>query len=109
MGTTPEGKVKDAVKKVLDAYKPHVYYRMAVLNGMGRPGLDFYGCAFGYHFEIETKADHKELTPRQKTTTGEIEAAWGKVFAICSRDAYEFDALKMWLAALDAQRRRESK
>lgn len=106
MGMTPEGKVKKIVKQILDGYAPWVYYRMPVTNGMGVPGLDFYGSCCGLHFEIETKAKGDDLTPRQKITTGEVEASMGKVFVIRSTDPVEFAYLRLWLAAVINQHRR---
>jgi len=97
MRATPESKVKKAVKSILDAYKPHVFYRMPVSNGMGKPGLDFYGCCLGTHFEIETKANNKELTMRQAITAGEVEAAGGKFFEILSLDDPAMKQLEFWL------------
>jgi hypothetical protein len=94
---TPESKVKKEVKRILDAYAPLVFYRMPVINGMGRPGLDFYGCCCGLHFEIETKANGKDLTARQAMTAGEVEAAFGKFFAICSLDDSALGDLDVWL------------
>jgi len=94
---TPEGRVKRRVKTVLDSFGPLVFYRMPVLNGMGKPGLDFYGCCAGRHFEIETKASGKALTQRQRITAGEVEAAGGAFFAIMSVDDPELNRLKHWL------------
>lgn len=76
---TPEGRTKDAVKKML---KEHgAYYHMPVQNGMGQATLDFNGCMKGRHFSIETKYN-KKLTPRQELTKADIEKAGGKVFVI---------------------------
>ena len=97
MRRKPEGKVKDEVKCILDAYTPLVYYRMPVSNGMGLPGLDFYGCCCGLHFEIETKAKDKDLTDRQARTAGEIEAALGMFFAIRSLTDPALGELDKWL------------
>lgn len=95
---TPEGKVKKKVKLVLHKYDPWVFVRMPVDGrGMGEPGLDFYGCCCGRHFEIETKANGKDLTPRQRRTTGEVEAAAGRVFIIRSVDDPQLAALDAWL------------
>ncbi|HEX6825828.1 MAG TPA: hypothetical protein VF077_05860 [Nitrospiraceae bacterium] len=97
MRAKPENRVKKQVKEILDVYKPLVYYRMPVSNGMGLPGLDFYGSACGLHFEIETKADHKDLTPRQAKTAGEVEASGAKFFAIQFEDDPQIRALEEWL------------
>lgn len=78
---TPEGKVKAAVKRRLDAL-PNMYRFMPVQNGMGKPGLDFYLCAGGWFIAIETKAPGGKLTARQEVTKAEIEAADGLVFVV---------------------------
>jgi len=97
MKMKPEGRVKREVKRILDAYKPLVFYRMPVLNGMGLPSLDFYGCHCGLHFEIETKAGGKDLTPRQIQTAMEVETAGGKFFAITSLEDEMLRELDKWL------------
>lgn len=85
---TPEGKVKAAFKKALD--EGVVCYRfMPVQNGMGAPALDFYICAGGGFFAVETKVPGKNLTPRQRVTAEQIVLAGGVVFVV--RD--EWDAL----------------
>ena len=88
---TPEGRVKDAVKKVLKSYD--AYYHMPVMNGMGAPTLDFVGCHRGRYFAIETKAPGKVPTPRQWSTIINIRTAGGKVFII-DGDTKE---LELWL------------
>ena len=91
---TPEGIVKDKVKKVLK--RCGVYYHMPVVNGLGKPTLDFVGCADGGFFAIETKAPGKKPTPRQELTIAEMRAAGGKVFVI-DGDTTELEA---WLTEL---------
>jgi hypothetical protein len=52
---TPEGKVKDAVRKFLKA--KGVWYYQPVQNGMGQVGIpDFICCYKGTFIAIETKA-----------------------------------------------------
>lgn len=77
---TPEGKVKDRVKKLLKKFG--VYYHMPVQNGMGAPTLDFVCCHKGYFIAIETKAGNKQPTTRQEITMNEIRAAGGFVFLV---------------------------
>ena len=88
---TPEGRVKDAVKKLLKEHR--VYWHMPVQNGMGAPSLDFVCCVKGKYFAIETKAPGKKPTPRQENTIAEIQRAGGKVFVIDG----SLDALEIWL------------
>ena len=89
--TTPEGKVKEAVKKLLREH--NVYWHMPVQNGMGAPSLDFVCCANGKYFAIETKAPGKKPTPRQECTMAEIQRAKGKCFVIDG----DLSTLEMWL------------
>ena len=91
MAQTPEGRVKDKVKKVLKKHR--AYYHMPVQNGMGKPTLDFVGCKAGQFFGIETKAPGKKMTERQLLTQREMEAAGGVVFCIDG----ETEALEFWL------------
>lgn len=77
---TPEGKVKEKVKRLLKRFK--VYYHMPVVNGMGSPTLDFICCAWGHYFAIETKAPKEWPTDRQKVTMKEISEAGGFVFVV---------------------------
>lgn len=77
---TPEGRVKERVKRVLQKFK--AYYHMPVQNGLGAPSLDFIGCFYGLYFAVETKAPGGKPTPRQENTIAEIERAGGKVFVI---------------------------
>jgi hypothetical protein len=98
MRRTPEGKVKDKISDILQAYAPYVWYHMAVVGGMGKPTLDYTGCCVGKYFAIEAKADNKDLTPQQKNTARDMRAAQGKVFEIRSLDDEPaFDALDAWL------------
>lgn len=79
--TTPEGRVKDKVKKCLAQWQD-IYKFMPVLNGMGAPSLDFLLAVRGHFLAIETKAPGKKMTPRQETTAAEIRAAGGTVLVI---------------------------
>ena len=88
---TPEGKVKAAVKKSLDAHG--AYYFMPVQNGMGAPGLDFHCAHKGHAFFIETKAPGKKPTQRQEVTMAKMGKS-GKVFVIDG----DTTALDQWLA-----------
>lgn len=91
---TPEGKVKDMVKKQLNEYG--VYYYMPVSNGMGAPSLDFYCCYRGQFFAIETKAPGKKLTHRQRMTEKNIRDSGGEVFMV--DDEATMSLVIAWLA-----------
>jgi hypothetical protein len=81
---TPEGKVKAAVKELLQ--KHNVYSFMPVQNGMGKPGLDFHCVLHGVAFFIETKAPGGKPTPRQQLTMTEVQAAGAVWFVIDRAD-----------------------
>lgn len=91
--TTPEGKVKDRVKKVLRAHS--AYWHMPVMNGLGAPSLDFVGCHRGAFFAVETKAGNKQMTPRQEATAAAMAEAGGTVFLVNEFEG--MPALVSWL------------
>jgi len=90
---TGEGRVKEAVKKLLKQYG--AYYHMPVQNGMGKPSLDFIGCHRGMFFAIETKAGKALPTPRQALTIQEMEAASSRCFVI--NEVRGMFTLETWL------------
>jgi hypothetical protein len=90
---TPEGKVKDKVKKMLKAYG--AYYHCPVQNGMGEPTLDFICCHNGRFFAIETKAPGGKPTKRQEVTMYNIAFAGGFVFVISNQE--QLDILECYL------------
>lgn len=94
---TPEGRVKEQVKRVLKAHG--AYYHMPVQNGMGAPTLDFVGCHRGRFYAVETKAPGKQPTPRQLVTISAMNAAGGRTFVVS--DDEELAALETWLALFD--------
>ena len=87
MATTPEGRIKNKIKKVLDEYKTVTYVEMPVPGGYGAPSLDFTGSAchprgFGLAFAIEAKREAKKPTSRQETTIARMRLGGVKVFVI---------------------------
>lgn len=90
---TPEGKVKEQVKKLLKAH--NAYYHMPVQNGMGAPTLDFICCHNSRFFAVETKALGKKPTKRQEVTMMEIAFAGGFVFVVSCQT--ELDILEAYL------------
>lgn len=90
---TPEGKVKEKIKKLLKEYG--AYYHMPVQNGMGAPSLDLICCIKGKYFAIETKAGNKQPTPRQEETIKQIQRAGGKCFVV--NEVEGMDTLEMFL------------
>lgn len=81
MARTPEGKVKAAVKKVLDEYG--VYYFSPPANGYGRVGIpDIICCVNGYFVAIECKAGKGMTTPLQNRELARIGEAGGAALVI---------------------------
>lgn len=73
MAQTPEGKVKDAVKKVLKAHG--VWFYMPVAGPFSAHGIPDFVCIWNGRFlAIETKAKGKitNLTPNQERVIAEI-------------------------------------
>lgn len=73
MAQTPEGKVKDKIKKYLKSQR--IWYYMPVQTGWGVAGIpDFVCCWRGMFLGIETKAPGKlrNVSVHQKRIGGEI-------------------------------------
>jgi len=81
MAATPEAKVKQAVRKILDALD--VYYFMPPGMGMGRSGIpDIIGCLNGEFIAIECKAGKGKATALQER----------ELLAICNHGGFTFIA-----------------
>ena len=81
MAQTPEGRVKDQIKRFLKTLD--CWFYMPVQNGMGVVGIpDIIGVIKGKFFAIECKAPGKEknTTPNQDRVIGFIKAAGGIAF-----------------------------
>lgn len=91
--STPEGRTKAKINKVLDAYKPELWRFMPVQSGFGKQALDYICCYKGLFFTIEAKRPGGTPTDKQLGTIEDIEAADGKVFVI-DDDTKE---LEQWL------------
>ena len=94
MAQTPEGKVKDRVKRLLKKYG--CYWFMPVQSGYGAPTLDILVCCRGVFLAIETKAPGKKPTPRQELIIQQIVSAGG-IVRICSYRAV-VSVLKKWIS-----------
>lgn len=77
---TPEGKIKNDVKKLLKHFG--IWYDMPVPSGFGKSQLDFTCCWRGRMLAIETKAPGKWLTPLQCRTARDMHLAGALVFII---------------------------
>lgn len=78
---TPEGKVKAAVKKILDQHG--VYHFSPAANGYGRVGVpDIICCVCGYFLAIECKAGKGKTTALQDRELAAIVDAGGAALVI---------------------------
>ena len=79
MATTPEHKVKAAVKKILDELG--IYHFSPFMVGMGRAGVpDIVGCYNGKFLGIECKAGKGKTTALQDRELAAILTAGGFTF-----------------------------
>lgn len=79
--STPEGKVKAAVKKLLDRH--NIYYFMPATGGYGRSGVpDFICCVKGNFVAVETKAGKAKPTALQLREMEKIKDSGGLTFVI---------------------------
>jgi hypothetical protein len=84
---TPEGKVKDAVRKALKART--IWFYQPMQNGMGQVGIpDFICCWDGKFLAIETKAPgkRKDTTANQDRVLGEIFSHGGQTIVVDNVD-----------------------
>jgi penicillin-binding protein-related factor A (putative recombinase) len=81
---TPEGKVKQKIKVVLDTYREQgvLYYHMNVPVGYGKSTLDYLGFICGLGFAIEAKAPKKKPSDRQLAIIEDIDKSGAPVFVI---------------------------
>ena len=90
MATTPEGKVKAAVRKILD--KHGIYNFMPPGMGLGRSGIpDIIGCKNGKFIAIECKAGKGKVTELQER----------ELVAICNAGGFTFVAREDCLDELE--------
>lgn len=83
MAMTPEGKVKLAVRKILDDLR--IYHFSPFMAGMGRAGVpDIIACYNGQFLGIECKAGKGKTTALQARELDAICAAGG--FAFVARE-----------------------
>ena len=81
MAKTPEGEIKDQVRKVLD--EMGAYYFFPAANGYGRTAIpDMIVCYKGHFIGIECKADSKQPTALQQRELNNIEKAEGTGLAV---------------------------
>lgn len=94
MASTPEGKVKDQIKKRLKTAR--AYYTMPVMTGMATNGTpDFAICYQGRYLAIEAKAGDGAPTELQWARLMEVERAGGDTMVI---NESNLDVLDAYLA-----------
>ena len=99
MATTPEGKVKNQVRKILDA--ADVYYFSPAANGYGRVGIpDIICCYRGMFIGIECKAGKGKTTLLQDRELDSIKDRGG-IALVINEDNY--DAVTDALNAIDRE------
>lgn len=92
MAQTPEVKVKNRVKKILD--EAGVYYFMPPANGFGRAGIpDIIGCRNGVFFAVECKAGKGVTTALQEREIRNIKNAGGYAWVINESNVDELPTL----------------
>lgn len=91
MAQTPEGKVKDRIKKILKQY--NIYYAMPMGTGYGNAGVpDFLCCMKGEFLSIEAKADEtSKVTALQVKQISEIEMAGGWGWIVHANNIHLFE------------------
>ena len=93
---TPEGKVKAAVRKVLDT--EGVYYFMPAANGFGRAGIpDIICCVRGFFLAIELKAGKGKTTALQDREIMAINIHGGKAMVVNEDNINEVKEVVTWI------------
>jgi hypothetical protein len=87
---TPEGKVKDKVKRLLKAMD--IYYAMPATGGYGASGVpDFLVCLKGKFIGVECKAGKGKPTALQLKNLAEIEASGGIAVIVNEDNLAQFE------------------
>ena len=96
--STPEKKVKEAIKRALKKYK--VYYFMPATGGYGRSGVpDFICCAKGKFLAIEAKAGDNQLTALQAKEIESIREAGGVALVFNEENVLDIELhIRWWLS-----------
>ena len=92
---TPEGIIKQKIKKLLDSYSKHLYYYMPVPSGYGSRTVDYLGCCKGVFFAIEAKRPKGKPTALQQSVLEQIRDAGGVSFVV--NDDASLAELERWL------------
>jgi hypothetical protein len=90
---TPEGRVKEKIKRILKTHD--IWYYMPVSMGMGQHGIpDFLCCVNGMMVGVEAKAGKGKTTGLQDMQLSRMRSAGAFTF-IVNED--NLDALNTWL------------
>lgn len=98
--TTPEGRVKEKVKAILERLSIKCWYFMPVQRGLGcKKGVpDFIVCCQGLFLGIETKAGDGKPTTMQKFIHKRIELAGGGVIVVNENNVNDFEkVINEWI------------
>ena len=79
---TPEGRIKNKIKELLDNYGEDVYRYMPVPSGYGVTTIDYLGCIRGVFFGVEAKRPKGKPTTRQEGVLDDIRQAGGMAFVV---------------------------
>jgi hypothetical protein len=91
MSLTPEGKVKDKVKRLFKSMG--VYYAMPATGGYGVSGVpDFLVCLKGRFIGVECKAGKGKPTALQLKNLAEIDASGGIAVIVNEDNLAQFEA-----------------
>ena len=95
MAQTSEGKVKAAVRKVLDA--EGVYYFSPPGMGLGRSGIpDIICCVRGFFLALEIKAGKGKTTALQDREIAAINSNGGIAFVVNENNINEVQEIIQW-------------
>ena len=96
MAKTPEGKVKDAVRKILTDMG--IYHFMPPGMGFGRAGIpDIICCYSGRFLAIECKAGKGKTTALQDRELAAIREARGMAYVVNETNIQEFKESLQWM------------
>jgi Holliday junction resolvase len=96
MAKTPEGKVKDAVRKILTEFG--IYHFMPPGMGFGRAGIPDIICCFqGKFIAIECKAGKGKTTALQDRELNAIRAAGGMAMVVNEDNLIELKEKLQWM------------
>ena len=95
MASTPEVKVKKAIKKMLD--DAGAYYAMPIGTGFGNSGVpDFLICSGGRFIAVEAKAGDNKPTALQDSHLQKIRSRGGIALVINETNMHELREILAW-------------